>query len=283
MQNNILKTLYADAEQNASINYQPDICKYFMQFRKCYNVRCYRIHLKGTMRKRSPQKQHQAPSHLKTNLFHKPYRPANSAFANKPQKTTSFFNPHNDTHTPINYNAYSHNPIPPYSHSWTSSSANTNSEQPLSPRHNLSRQHTTVQSPSNLPQYYRQNNQPIAKIQQNTHDHFSFLYKKIINLQHQLDNTAGENGSAKRRKQVYWGKNRINQWLFTKSKDFHKQQNSSRPTKITITSRDDHQQYQQLQPVKDNKECQGQQQQRALRLHSSCVTIRRETSSNKNR
>ena len=39
-----------------------------MQFRKYYNVRCYRIHLKGTMRKRSPQEQHQAPSHLQTNL-----------------------------------------------------------------------------------------------------------------------------------------------------------------------------------------------------------------------
>ena len=48
-------------------NYHPDICKYSMQFRKCYNVRCYRIHLKETMRKRSLQEQHQVPSHLQTN------------------------------------------------------------------------------------------------------------------------------------------------------------------------------------------------------------------------
>ena len=107
---------------------------------------------KGTMRKRSPQEQHQAPSHQQTNQFHKPYRPANSAFANKPQKTTRFFIPHNITQTPTNYNTYSHNPIPPYSHTWTSSSPNPNSEQPLSTRHNLSRQHTTAQSPSHPPQ-----------------------------------------------------------------------------------------------------------------------------------
>ena len=135
-----------------------------MQFRKCYNVRCYRIHLKGTMRKRSPQEQHQAPSHPQTNPFHNPSRPANSAFVNKPQKTTRFFYPHNVTRTPINNNTYSHNPILRYSHSWTSSSPNPNSEKPFSPRHNFSRQHTTVQSPSNPPQYYRQNDQPIAKI-----------------------------------------------------------------------------------------------------------------------
>ena len=137
--------------------------RYLQIFYASYNVRCYRIHLKGRMRKKSPQKQHQAPSHLQTNQFHKPYRPANSAFANKPQKITRFFNPHNITRTPINYNTYSHNPIPPYSHSWTLSSPNPNSGQPLSPRHNLSRQRTTVQSPSHPPQYDPQNDQPIAK------------------------------------------------------------------------------------------------------------------------
>ena len=149
-----------------------------MQFRKCYSVRCYRIHLKGKMRKRSSQEQHQAPSHLQTNQFQKPYLPAYSAFANKPQKTTHFFNPHNITLTPINYNTYFHNPIPPYSHSWTSSSPSPNSEQPLSPRHNLSRQHTIVQPPSHPPQYYLQNDQPIAKIEPNTHDNFFFYTKK---------------------------------------------------------------------------------------------------------
>ena len=183
-------------------NYHPDICNYFMQFRKCYNMRCYRIVLKRIMHKRSQQEQHRAPSHQQTNLFHNPSCPANSAFANKSQKTTCFFNPH-ITRTLINYNTYSHNPILPYSHSWTSSSPNSNSEQPLSPRHNLSRQHTTVQSPSHPPQHYCQNDQPIAKIKPNTQDQFSFLFKKMINLQHQLDNTAGANGSAKKRKQVY--------------------------------------------------------------------------------
>ena len=157
------------------------------------------------MRKRSPQEQHQAPSHLKTNLLHKPYRPANSAFANKPKKTTSFFNPHNITHTPINYNTYSHNPILPYSPLGPRALQTLTQSNPYH-QDNLSRQHTTVQSPSHPPQYYLQNDRPIAKIEPNTHDHFYFLYKKIISLQHQLDNTAGENGSAKRRKQVYWGK-----------------------------------------------------------------------------
>ena len=85
-----------------------------------------------------------------------------------------------------------------------------------------------------------------------------FLFQKRINLNHQLDNTAGATGSAKRMKQVYWSKTRINQWLFTKSKDGHKQHNRSPQTNITITSRYDHQQYQQLPPartiriVKDN-------------------------------
>ena len=158
------------------------------------------------MRKRSPQEQHQAPSHPQTNLFYNPSRPANSAFANKLQKTTRLFYPHNITRTPINYNTYSHNQILPYSHSWTSSSPNLNSEQPLSPRHNLSRQHTTVQSSSHPPQYYRQKNQPIAKIEPNTQDQFYFLFEKTINLEHQLDNTAEAIGSAKRRKQVYWAK-----------------------------------------------------------------------------
>ena len=81
----------------------------------------------------------------------------------------------------INIYAYFHNPILPYSNSWTSSSPNPNSEQPLSPRHNLSRQHTTVQSLSHPPQCYLQNNQPIAKIEPNTQDQFSFLFEKIIN------------------------------------------------------------------------------------------------------
>ena len=35
--------------------------------------------------------------------------------------------------------------------------------QPSSPRHNLSRQHTAVQSPSHPPQYYHQKEQPIEK------------------------------------------------------------------------------------------------------------------------
>ena len=68
----------------------PDICKYSMQFIKCYNVRCYRIHLMGTMLKRTAQEQNQGPSHPQTNQFQKPCRSANSAFASKPQKTTSF-------------------------------------------------------------------------------------------------------------------------------------------------------------------------------------------------
>ena len=125
-----------------------------MLFRKCYNVRRYRINLKGTMRKRSPHEQHQAPSHPHINQFHNPSRPANSTYANKPHKTTRPFNPHNSTRIHINSYSYSHNQIPPYSHSFISCSLNPNSQQLSSPRHNLSRQHTTVESPSRPPQYY---------------------------------------------------------------------------------------------------------------------------------
>ena len=35
-------------------NYHRDICKYSMQFKKCYNVRCYRIHLKGDNAQKIP-------------------------------------------------------------------------------------------------------------------------------------------------------------------------------------------------------------------------------------
>ena len=90
-------------------------------------------------------------------------------------------------------------------------------------------------------------------------------HKRVMNLQHQLGNTARANGSSKRRKQVYWSKTRINQRLFTKSKDGHKQQNRSRLRKMTIASWDDHQQYQQLAATsKNDKDCQGQQQPTAL-------------------
>ena len=37
-----------------------------------------------------------------------------------------------------------------------------------------------------------------------------------MNLQHQLDSTAGANGSTKRRKQVYWGKNKNNSMIIHK-------------------------------------------------------------------
>ena len=144
------------------------------------------------MRKRSPQEQHQAPSHPQTNQFHNLCRLANSAFANKSQKTTSFFNPHNITRTPINYNTYSHNPIPPYSHSWTSSSPNPNSE-----THNLSRQHTTVRTITLQPFTILPSEWSARVYSNRIHTINIFYTKKIINLQHQLDNTAGENGSAR--------------------------------------------------------------------------------------
>ena len=86
-----------------------------MKFIKCNNAKWYRIHLKGTMRKRSPQEQHQASSNPQTNKFHhpdgrhtqfaphtpnsNPCRPANSAFAPTHHNTTCSFNAHNSTHT----------------------------------------------------------------------------------------------------------------------------------------------------------------------------------------
>ena len=77
---------------------------------------------KGTMRKRSPQEQHHAPSHPHINQFHNPSRPAHSTFANKPHKATRSFNIDNSTRTPINSYSYSYNQIPIYSHSFTSCS-----------------------------------------------------------------------------------------------------------------------------------------------------------------
>ena len=71
-----------------------------------------------------------------------------------------------------------------------------------------------------------------------------------MNLQHQLDNKARENGSAKKIKQVYLGKTRKSKELFRKFKNGHKQQNRSGPPKITIPSRDDDKQTQQLQPAR---------------------------------
>ena len=34
--------------------YHPELCKYFRATRECYNYRCFRIHLKGTIRKQTP-------------------------------------------------------------------------------------------------------------------------------------------------------------------------------------------------------------------------------------
>ena len=100
-------------------NFHPDICKYSRKLRKCYNVNCYRIHLKGTIRKRSPQVQQHALSRPQTNQFQNPYCPANSTFENKPHKTTCSFNPPNSTRPSISSYTYSRNPILPYSHSLT--------------------------------------------------------------------------------------------------------------------------------------------------------------------
>ena len=137
------------------------------------------------MRKRSPQEQHQELSHPHMNQFHNPSPAAHSTFANKPHKTTRSFNPHNSTRTSFNFYSYSHNQIPSYSHSFTSCCPHPNSQQLSSPRHNLSRQHTTVESPSNPRQQYHQNDQPLTKNEPNTHDQFAFLFEKIMNLQHQ--------------------------------------------------------------------------------------------------
>ena len=126
-------------------------------------------------------------------------RPANSAFTHN---TTRSYNSRNTTCSPINSYSNTHNPIPHYSHRLTPT---PNSQQLPSPRHNLSRQHTNIHPPSNTPQYYHQNDQPIAEHEKpNLHDQFSFLLDKIVNLQHQIDSTAGENGSTRRRTQDYW-------------------------------------------------------------------------------
>ena len=61
-------------------------------------------------------------------------------------------------------------------------------------------------------------------------------------------------GSVRKRKQVYWGKTRSNQLLFTRSKDGHKQEKRSRPKKLIKTSKDDGQQYQRLQLAKQPTE-----------------------------
>ena len=56
-------------------------------------------------------------------------------------------------------------------------SPHPNTQELSSPRHNLSRQHTTVESPSHPPQYHHQNDQLISKIEPNTHDQFAFFIR----------------------------------------------------------------------------------------------------------
>ena len=92
-------------------------------------------------------------------------------------------------------------------------------------------------------------------------------YPGVSHLQHQYDNTAGANGSSKRRKQVYWGKTRINQLLFTKYNYGHKQHNRFWPTKMTITSRDDQQQFKQLHPARTIWTAKGNNNQQHFILH----------------
>ena len=94
-------------------NYHPDTCKYSMQFRKCNNVKCYKIHLYRTMRQRSQKGQHQALSHRHINQFHNISRSSHSTFANKPHKTNPSFNPHISTRTHIHSYSHYHNQIPP--------------------------------------------------------------------------------------------------------------------------------------------------------------------------
>ena len=97
----------------------------------------------------------------------------------------------------------------------------------------------------------RQNHQPIAKIESNTHDHFSFLYEKIINLQHQLDNTA--TGENKNKSMIIHKKQRWPQATkpTTTNKNYNNKQGRSPTVPTTAT-------------CKNDKGCQGQQQQRAL-------------------
>ena len=133
----------------------------------------------------------------------------------------------------------------PYSHFLTSSSPHPNSQQPSSPRHNLSRQHTAVQSPSHPPQYYHQDDQPIAK-KRTEHTWSIFFYSKNNEPRAPIGQYSRSKWFIEEEKTRLLRQNK-NQRLFTKSKIGHKQQNRSRPTKMTITSKEDHQQYQQLQ------------------------------------
>ena len=142
------------------------------------------------MRKRSPQVQQHALSQPQTNKFHNPYRPANSAIKSKPHKTTRPFNPHNSTSPCISSYTNSQNPILSYSHSLTSSYPHPNSHQPSSPRHNLRRQHTAVQS---APTLHNITTRKISQLQKSNQTQMikKKLFEKIMNLQHQLDNKAG--------------------------------------------------------------------------------------------
>ena len=248
-------------------NFHPDICKYSRKLRKCYNVNCYRIHLKGTMRTRSPQVQQHALSRPWTNQFHNAQCPATLPFKTNLTKPpvpitlltlpasllvptliprTQFF----PTPTPWLRATPTQTPSNPH-HQDTISVGST-----LPCNHPPTLHNTTTRKSSQL-----QKSNRIQMI--NT----LFYSKKIMNLQHQLDNTGGANGSSKKRKQVYLGKTRINQWLLTKYKDGHKQHNRSQPTKITITCRDNHQQYKQLQPARTIRTAKGSNNQQHLILH----------------
>ena len=132
---------------------------------------------KGTMSKRSQQVQQHALSHQQTNQLHNPYHIANSASKNKPYETTRSFDPHTSTRLYISSYTYSQNPILSYSHSLTSCYPNPNSQQPLSKRHNLSRQQTAIQSPSCPPLYFNQKRPANCKNQTKHNDKFFFIQK----------------------------------------------------------------------------------------------------------
>ena len=159
-------------------NYHLDICKYSRKLRKSYNVNWYRIHHKGTIRKRSPQvQQHALSRKQKQTSFITPPAlqtlPLKTNLTKPPIPLTLITLP-----APISSYTYSQNQILPYSHSLTSSYPHPNFQQPSSPRHNLSRQHTAVHSPSDPPQCYHQKEQTIAKIEPNTDDKFYFFIRK---------------------------------------------------------------------------------------------------------
>ena len=184
-----------------------------------------------------------------SSLHHTPLIPTPAALKTQPLRTTLTLPPVPTKLKipPALVLIPTHIPITPFLPTLTLSLRALTSHTPCnihaSLRHSFSRQQT-VRLPSQSAQYYHQNNQPMAKIEPN----------KLINLFFYMirKNIESAASSGEHCKSELFDKDKETSLLWQdkpQSMIIHKLQKRSRPTKLTKNSKDDHQQYQRLQPA----------------------------------